>query len=258
MRNIENNLKHEADYQDAKIRENIRKNEERFYHDQASEETYKYWRNQVGDVGQKTVLDLGCGKGETTIELLREGAYVVAIDISPLSIELVKRCAKKEGFDNKLTAQCVDATNLSTICDESIDIVVGSGILHHLTDMEKVLLEIKRVMKPTGYAVFYEPLGMNPALKLYRTLTPSKRTKMEAPLNMKDIHLIQNLFPMTIFRFFENFTLISKLCTTLHMDALARRIMPFLIRCDNKLLRNKGKITVFQKMAWVIVMKMSK
>src|SRR6267378_3870743 len=44
----------------------------------------------LGDVRGKTVLDLGCGSGE--IPLVRHGANVIGIDISP---ELVELAAKR-------------------------------------------------------------------------------------------------------------------------------------------------------------------
>jgi ubiquinone/menaquinone biosynthesis C-methylase UbiE len=38
--------------------------------------------------------------------------------------------------------------------DESFDLVVGSGVLHHFDDASLVLIEVSRVLKPGGYAVF--------------------------------------------------------------------------------------------------------
>lgn len=38
-----------------------------------------------------------------------------------------------------------------------IDLVVGGAILHHLFDPSKTLKEAYKVLKPGGYAIFYEP-----------------------------------------------------------------------------------------------------
>jgi SAM-dependent methyltransferase len=75
----------------------------------------------------------------------------------------------------------------------SFDLVCGFGILHHL-DLEKSLREIARVLKPTGRAVFLEPLGHNPAINLFRRLTPSIRTPDEHPLRMSDLYHIKEHF----------------------------------------------------------------
>jgi SAM-dependent methyltransferase len=58
----------------------------------------------------------------------------------------------------------------------SFDVVVGSGILHHLA------LRQSRVLRPDGCAVFVDPLGHNIFIRLYRKLTPSMRTADEHPL----------------------------------------------------------------------------
>lgn len=39
---------------------------------------------------------------------------------------------------------------------EVFDVVIGSGILHHL-NIELALLEIHRILKPHGYFIFFEP-----------------------------------------------------------------------------------------------------
>ena len=37
----------------------------------------------LGDVLNKTVLDLGCGSGEEAVPLVQRGAQVIGVDISP-------------------------------------------------------------------------------------------------------------------------------------------------------------------------------
>jgi methylase of polypeptide subunit release factors len=43
----------------------------------------EYAFHLLGDVKDKLVLDLGCGSGEEVIPLLRRGARVIGIDLSP-------------------------------------------------------------------------------------------------------------------------------------------------------------------------------
>lgn len=77
--------------------------------------------------------------------------------------------------------------------DNHFDIVFGNGILHHL-EMEKALIEIKRVLKPTGKIVFAEPLDINPALIAIRMMTPNARTIDEKAFRLKEIRLIRKHF----------------------------------------------------------------
>ena len=64
--------------------------------------------------------------------------------------------------------------------DSVFDLAVGFAIIHHL-DLKPALAELHRVLKPGGVAFFAEPLGTNPAIQLYRRLTPQFRTEDERP-----------------------------------------------------------------------------
>jgi SAM-dependent methyltransferase len=77
--------------------------------------------------------------------------------------------------------------------DDAFDIVCGSGVLHHL-DLPVAYAEIARVLRPSGLAAFWEPLGYNPALRLWRRLTPGCRTSDEHPLRFADMALARTYF----------------------------------------------------------------
>src|SRR3546814_4334755 len=54
-----------------------------------------------------------------------------------------------------------------------------------------------RVLRPGGRAVFIEPLGLNPAIELYRRFTPSARTPDEHPLLRRDFRRFDAAFGST-------------------------------------------------------------
>jgi len=56
------------------------------------------------------------------------------------------------------------------------------------------MLEIARVLRPGGRAVFLEPLIHNPLLQGYRRLTPHLRSPTERALSMRDLHRIGTHF----------------------------------------------------------------
>jgi SAM-dependent methyltransferase len=108
----------------------------------------------LSNVLNKTVLDLGCGAGENSVLLARRAAKVVALDISPDLVEIAQRRAEVHGQTVQFIVTSAYATGLPL---ESIDVVFGEAILHHL-DLEHAANEIRRILRPGGYAVFVEPI----------------------------------------------------------------------------------------------------
>jgi ubiquinone/menaquinone biosynthesis C-methylase UbiE len=73
--------------------------------------------------------------------------------------------------------------------------------LHHL-DIEKASCEIYRVLKKEGRALFLEPLGHNPFIRLYRKMTPHKRTPDEHPLLISHIRSLAAPFSKVECKYF--------------------------------------------------------
>lgn len=146
----------------------------------------------------RRILDLGCGKGFLAIALAHRGCEVVAIDISPKSIELAKQRADAAGVADKIDFQVMDCEQLE-FPDDSFDAVIGGFVLHHL-DLEKVSAEISRVVRPGSGAAFIETIGMNPLLMLARATLPGRfgiekaSSDDEAPLDSKRINRIRAAF----------------------------------------------------------------
>ena len=143
----------------------------------------------LANVAGRRVLDLGCGEGEQSLDLLRHGARVTGVDISEHYVAAAEARCRAAGFDaTRLAFRVVDA-HAMTFPDQSFDMVVGRGVLHHL-DLARALSEIGRVLVPGGVAVFQEPLAANPLLKVFRWLTPHARTVDERPLSQADLRAL--------------------------------------------------------------------
>ena len=95
------------------------------------------------------VLDAGAGPGRFTLELLRLGAHVTALDISPGQLELLK------GRVPDVDAVVGDITDLSQFGDDAFDVTVCyGGPLSYVVDRaEKAVAELTRVTKPGGHVV---------------------------------------------------------------------------------------------------------
>jgi SAM-dependent methyltransferase len=151
------------------------------------QEREEYIRGASG----KVVLDYGCGRGWLSMDLLRHGARVSGVDISPPYIEQANASAAAAGFaPDRYTFQVMDAHALE-FPDSTFDLVIGDGVLHHL-QMDVALAELHRVVKPGCSVVFKEPLADNPLLKLYRWLTPNCRTADERPISGRDLRGLAN------------------------------------------------------------------
>jgi SAM-dependent methyltransferase len=147
------------------------------------------FQGELANLAGRRVLDLGCGEGEQSVDLVRRGALVTGVDISERHVASAHaRCVAAGFAAGHYTFRVADAHALQ-FGDRSFDLVVGRGILHHL-DLARALAEIARVLVPGGVALFQEPLAANPLLRLFRVLTPRARTVDERPLSAGDLESI--------------------------------------------------------------------
>jgi SAM-dependent methyltransferase len=160
---------------------------------------------QLGGVGGRDILDFGCGHGMMATTLARMGARVTGFDLSCGYIREARARASANGACVQfLTA---DAERLP-FADASFDAIWGNAILHHL-DLARAALEIRRVLRPGGRAVFCEPWGENPVVSWARARLnhPSKRTPTEKPLRHNQLMAVRAIFPDLELRGFQFFGL---------------------------------------------------
>jgi 2-polyprenyl-3-methyl-5-hydroxy-6-metoxy-1,4-benzoquinol methylase len=163
-------------------------------------EVYNFYWGLVGNVEHLKVLDLGCGNGWLSILLAKSGARVWGIDISDELVKIATRAAESERLSEKVTFKEMSCENMA-FDDESFDLIIGSSVLHH-TELSESIKGIKRTLKPGGRAIFMEPLNENIFLKLWRRLTPWRRSPTERALVKSDLKDILEAFPKADCRFF--------------------------------------------------------
>jgi SAM-dependent methyltransferase len=103
------------------------------------------------------VLDLGAGSGGVADLLQRRYALVhppVAVDIS---VETLRRGARRLGAEKQVELVAAGATRLP-FRDQSFHLVVAAHLFRHLEDesLFRVLLEALRVLKPQGVVMGWE------------------------------------------------------------------------------------------------------
>lgn len=93
------------------------------------------------------VLDAGAGPGRFTLELLRLGAHVTALDISPGQLELLRARVPD------VEAMLGDITDLSHFADDTFDVTVcfGGPLSYVLDRADRAVSELVRVTKPGGH-----------------------------------------------------------------------------------------------------------
>jgi SAM-dependent methyltransferase len=95
------------------------------------------------------VLDAGAGPGRFTVELLRLGAHVTALDISPGQLELLRARVPD------VEAVVGDVTDLSRFENDAFDVTVCfGGPLSYVVDRaDGAVAELARVTKPGGHVL---------------------------------------------------------------------------------------------------------
>ncbi len=102
---------------------------------------------QCPDSVDKRVLEIGCGTGKLTGRLTAR--ILVALDVCYAPLAYVR-----SGMSQVLPVQA--SAERIGLRDESIDIVIGNGILHH-AELTLLARETERLLVPGGSFVFFEP-----------------------------------------------------------------------------------------------------
>ena len=185
-------LDREIDFHERRFATNDgHRNEDKFYRALYSlERDFIHAVHKFG--ADSDVLDYGCGSGERAISLANNlnAKSIIGIDISQNAIELATSQALQFPVRPTFRVDNCESTSLPAQC---LDLVYGNGIIHHL-DTKKSVIELKRMLRPNGHIVFYEPLGTNPFINLYRYFTPKSRSPDEHPLLAIDFKIMRECF----------------------------------------------------------------
>lgn len=92
------------------------------------------------------ILDLGCGGGLTCEPLAKLKAKVTGVDFIKENIEVAKNHAKLSNLEINYMIQDLDKINIKT----KYDVILILEVIEHLDDWEKLILNIKKNLKPKG------------------------------------------------------------------------------------------------------------
>ena len=106
-----------------------------------------------GDVDGRTVIDIGCGRGEATLYFAGRGAHVIAVDTSEVAIRNLTQFCEAEGIGS-VDGRVLSAMDIGELGPQ--DLVYGSMILHHLEPFDEFARTLRAAIRPGGKGYFYE------------------------------------------------------------------------------------------------------
>jgi ubiquinone/menaquinone biosynthesis C-methylase UbiE len=137
-------------------------------------EERKTWQNpseilaQIDLKQDYVVADLGCGSGYFSIPIARKVKKVYGIDVQQEMLEYLEEKAKKQKISNIKTI--LSKGNDIPLENESVDLLLTVNTLHEFREQEKIVKEIKRVLKHNGKAVIVDfvkiETGRGPPVKI--------------------------------------------------------------------------------------------
>lgn len=138
------------------------------------------WRRRAemllrGIEPEMKILEIGCGSGYFTKELVKTGARITAIDISPDLIGSAKKSISAANVEFQ-----VENAYATKFPSESFDGIVGCSVLHHL-EVDQALSEFKRLLKPGGFLTFSEPNMLNPQIAVQKNIPWIKKRMGDSP-----------------------------------------------------------------------------
>ena len=118
------------------------------------------WQNpkiilkQIGLGSGKVFVDIGCGYGFFAIpaaQIVGQEGRVHAIDLDTTAINTLTKEAAKEGIKNIITR--TGPAEGAILCEGCADIAFFGIVLHDFKNPKKVLINAKKMLKPTGKLV---------------------------------------------------------------------------------------------------------
>ena len=101
-----------------------------------------------------TVLDIGCGTGELTLEIAKRvgpTGKVIAIDKDESRCQLAKENIAP--LASNIMFHVLDIDDLNKMPAESIDVVFSNYVFHWIEDKPNLLSQIKTCLRPNGFLV---------------------------------------------------------------------------------------------------------
>lgn len=195
-------------------------------------------RKRLGGISGGRILDVATGSGDfinTLMKMLKNYGCFIGIDTSRKDLESAKR--RFEGKPVEFLE--MDAEHLR-FEDNSFDTVCTGYSLHHFGNIDRVLAETKRVLKPDGYFLVQEEFSAGEQSEAQRTDILRHHWDSEIDSLLGIVH--HKTFPKQKIKDIMNSLQLTKLQT--YVSTYAVRCLV----CDRKFdcCEGKGEVTIDQ------------
>ncbi len=119
------------------------------------------WFDTRIDWAGKDVLDLGCAGGFMSEAIAARGARVTGVDPAEKAIAAARAHAEATGLDIRYRVGTGEDLRDE---DASFDAVVCVDVLEHVADLDRVLGQVARVLRPGGLFLF-DTINRNPVAR---------------------------------------------------------------------------------------------
>ncbi|MEJ8821015.1 bifunctional 2-polyprenyl-6-hydroxyphenol methylase/3-demethylubiquinol 3-O-methyltransferase UbiG [Variovorax humicola] len=117
------------------------------------------WIDGISPIGDKRVLDVGCGGGILADSMARKGADVLGIDLATKALKVAQLHALEAGTRNVKYRE-VSAEAIAAEEPDSYDVVTCMEMLEHVPDPASVVRACATLVKPGGW-VFFSTINRN-------------------------------------------------------------------------------------------------
>ncbi|MGB9804047.1 MAG: class I SAM-dependent DNA methyltransferase [Desulfofundulus sp.] len=121
---------------------------------------FESWANYLEEILKRfnhyprTILDLACGTGNTTLPLARRGYQVMGLDLSPDMVNIAREKAAKQG----LAVNFFTADMRSFQLEKPVDLITcfhdGLNYLANYEDLMRTFKQVKENLTPGGLFIF--------------------------------------------------------------------------------------------------------
>lgn len=125
---------------------------------------------------QESILEIGCGMGKYTFNLLKKNYKITALDLSPY---LISQFEKYNNNRYLIKLYNCDILNSPEVIVEKFDNIIGFMVLHHIHNLPLSFQAMRKLLKPGGRLIFLEPNAWNPLYYLQIAFTPGMNWKSE-------------------------------------------------------------------------------
>ncbi len=115
-------------------------------------ERFRLILDDLGEVRDKEVLDIGCGSGRYCIALAERGARVTGVDFSQSMLNLAEALAEKRGVKGR--CRFIHGEILDLRLTQPFDIVLGVGFFDYIGNPGEVLKRILTLARERAYFSF--------------------------------------------------------------------------------------------------------